>query len=320
MSVPFGSPPPAPQREASSGPDLSRILTLVVAGAGAIAYVLGFFDAAAGAEISGNTGFALLAAAVLGALRLLPKAPNTMYAAAPLSAYAALALLQGVIGGLAGGIVVVVLLVALVQFGAVAYLLLVENEVVAPPKQLKSQPSKPGESQSPHPPQRQHGQPHPGKPQPGQPQSGSFPQPPQWGAPAGGQPQQPGGAQPPQPAGGPPPWNPGGQPPQPGSWTPAAGGAPLPGSGGPASSGTGPQPRVQPGGPGPQSGPPSGNTGPQPSVGGSQPGGNQPSGNQAGGNQPGGNPQSGDAPGNSGTSQPGGTQGTRQMPHPGFGE
>ncbi|GAA2808203.1 DUF5336 domain-containing protein [Saccharopolyspora taberi] len=287
MSVPHGTPPPASSRPGSSGPDLNLILTLVIAGTGAVGYVLGFVDASA---VTSMSGFALITAAGLGALRLLPKAPNTLYAVAPLSVYAALGFLQQLVGGLSAGIMVVVLLVALVQAAAAVTALLIENDVVSP-SALTPKPS--------------------AEPRRENPDSGGFPAPPQWGPPSGPHPK--------------PGWNPPSGP-QPAGWNPPSGGAPAqpPQPAPPA------QPSQPPGGQNPGAQPLGGqNPGGQPQGGQAQ--GGQPQGGQAqGGQNPGGQPAQPSQPPQSGGpsqppsspppqgGQPGGSQGTRQMPHPGF--
>lgn len=205
MSVPHGAPHPAPKQPTppggkAGGHGLTFILTCAAGAAGVLGYLLGFFSPEASALIGGLPGFSLVAAAVLAGMRLLPKAPNTTYAAAPLAVYAALGLLQGVVGG-AGGLAVVILLLAVVQLVAVGAVLLSEAGAVALPE-LKSKSSSPASGPSPRPAQPQAGQfghpgpqgqpvqrPVPAPPQPPWGQNHTGPQPPVgWNPPSGGQP------------------------------------------------------------------------------------------------------------------------------------
>jgi hypothetical protein len=231
MSVPYGAPPSAPRNpapppgEPAGGSDQTFILTAVAAGLGPVAYLFGFFDAQASAVFAGLTGFCLIAASTFAGLRLVPAPtrtparPNTMLAAAPFSAFAALALAQGAVHGGPGVIAIIILLMAVVQLAAVAAVLLSEAGVVALPGGKKPTPDKGGGLGAPSAPARS------GHSAPG-PQGQPFPRPPQgggWNPPPGQVPpgQLPPGPAPAQPGA----WgnpHPGG--PQQGGWNPQSGG------------------------------------------------------------------------------------------------
>lgn len=331
MSVPYGAPHPAPQRpapppeESAGAKDPKSILVMVAAAIGPVAYLFGFFDGQASQVFTGLAGFCMIAASTLAGLRLLPKpsgatgnqpagsrAPDTLVAAAPLTAYSALALVQGVVHGGPGAVAIIILLLALAQVAAVAGVLLAEAGVVTLPG------SKSAKSAS-------------------FPQSGSFPRP---GQPGPSGPGQPGAGQPAGPGqqGGP------GHPSQPQPFGRPHQGQPAQGQLGgwsPQSGGSGQPSQSQPGGRAPQSGGPQ--TGGQQPVGWSgggfaappdgpsaQPGSSSYSG-QLGSpaapsspteqpSQPGRSEQQGQTaqPEQFGQfGEPGGPQGTQQMPHPG---
>lgn len=288
MSAPFPqSPRPAPER--SGGPlGLKEISALVAAGAGLIGYLIGFFNEVASVAIGSLAGFSLLLAAALAGLRFVPKTPDGLFAAAPLAAYATLALLQDVVGGGSGGIGVVLLLLALAQLGAVVGVLLIDGGIIDAP----SKPAQPAKPQFGQPgPFKQGGPGGPGRPG-GPGASGGPSGPGGHGGPGGS-----GGPGGPSGPGGPGAWSPAGQPGQPaqpghfgqpgGGWSPSSNPQPQQPGGWNPSSGGFPTP-IQPGQSASPSGQPSGQPGPS-----SQPG--QPS-------------QSGQASG---------PQGTQQMPHPG---
>ncbi len=294
MSNPYGAPPPnqpAPPHAGSPRPDtpgqddgteLSSVLPLVAAGAGLVAYVLGFFDQATSGLIVSTPGLAIVVAAGLAGLKVLPKMPDTLVAAGPLALYGTLAVLQSVLSGTAGGVGIVLLIMSLVQLAAVGALVLTGAGVVSsgprPGRSPSSQPPYPqGPGSGPFPPSgAQPGQ----QPMPqgyGQPSGPQFAQPqpaqPPWGPPQGGQPF-------------------GGQGHVPAGY-PSAPGQNAPGYGGPGASG-------QPFGAEAQSPSPSGGFSAAPGEGTQQV---SPSGPQAS---------------QSGPQQPvDGPEGTRQMPYPG---
>lgn len=220
MSQPSGaSPPPGASRQPVSpgndSPSLVARLPLVAAGAGLLAYLLAFFTAQSAAAFVGIPGFCLITAAALAGMRFLPKAPNTLYAAGPLAAAGALVLLQVVLRGGAGAMLIVIMIVALIQLGAVTGALLWEAGVVGTPSAGRPRPMPPPSNPS-HfrpppggwsPPSGGPGQPGPFPPPGGRPQGGPGPGPaqqPQF-PPSG--PQQQGGRNP-----GPPGGRQGGQP------------------------------------------------------------------------------------------------------------
>lgn len=219
MSAPY---PQQPQRE-SARPSFERkeILASAAAGAGGVGYLLGFFDESAGVALGSNAGFALIAAAVLAGLRFVPRTPNGLFAAAPLAAYAALAMLQQLLRGTAGGLGIVLVLAAVVQCAAVFAALLVDGGVLKLGGSAQPRPN----GQHPHPP-------HPGGPRgPGGPTGGPGGRfgaggPPNGGWSPQGKPAQGPPAHPGQPAPPNPPWA---QPQQPGSRPPSSDGVPVPG-------------------------------------------------------------------------------------------
>ncbi|WP_433870203.1 DUF5336 domain-containing protein [Saccharopolyspora sp. CA-218241] len=223
MSYP--PPPSGPKPAASSGlrKDLDGILLLVAAGAGVVGYLIGFFSDTAGVLVGGMTGFSSIVAAALAGIRLLPKAPDTLYWAAPLAAYGMLAHLQDLVRGASGGIVVVLLLLQIAQAGALVALLLFEQGLVKRPG-ARGEPGTtrvPASATGPHPwnsgPGSGQFAQQPGGPQTGPQQTGPQSGGPQQGGPPTGP--QPGGpqqgGQPPVPP--PPPWNQ-----QPGGWNPGS--------------------------------------------------------------------------------------------------
>lgn len=211
MPVPYGKP----RQSASGQPDLVTLLPLASAGAGLLAYLLAFLDAQAAVVFAGVPGFSIIAAAVAVGVRRLPKSPNTLYAAVPLAAAGALVLLQVVLRGGVDALVVVIMVLALIQLGAVAGALLLETGVVGMASASPSWPT-------------------PVSPKQGNP--GQF-RPPQggWSPPQQGGPAKPGPFAPP---GGhrapPPPGGPSAQGPVPPSGPPQGGWSP-PQTGGPAS-------------------------------------------------------------------------------------
>ncbi|TDC92858.1 cell surface protein [Saccharopolyspora aridisoli] len=284
---------PYPQQPNTDGGrrsfELREVLAMVAAGAGVVGYLLGFFDDGVGALMGSMAGFGLVASAVLAGLRFLPKTPDALFAAVPLAAYSALALLQDVLRNTASGLVSVLMVLALVQLAAVLGVLLVEGGVV-----------KAGDpASSPKP--KSHGQPFP---------QGPGPRGPGPGGPAG-----PGGARPGPGAPSGPGWSPQGQP-APGAqfggpppWNPASGGQPAqqqPGSRNPSSDGF---TTATPDSSGPQPNRPANQSGPTPQPGQQQNGqpAQQPPAQSA--QQPQSQPNS--------EQDSGGPQGTRQMPHPG---
>lgn len=228
MSTPFPAPPRSSAQDASA-PDASggrldprAMFALGAAAAGLLAYVLGFVDTSVASLITGLPGLCLIGAGVLAGTSVLPRTPNTLVAAVPAAAYAALALLQAAIVGMpgpsgtrsVGALVIVVLLLALVQLGTSVGALLIDAGIVADSFGSRSARANSGRTDFPRTDLRSSG-PHPAQPQsggfpaaPGQPQQaapfGPGPhvqsQPPQPGQPQPGYPQQPGG------------WNPGSGP------------------------------------------------------------------------------------------------------------
>ncbi|TDD82240.1 cell surface protein, partial [Saccharopolyspora karakumensis] len=225
---------PYPQQPNTDGGrpsfELKEVLAMVAAGAGVVGYLLGFFDDGVGALMGSMAGFGLVASAVLAGLRFLPKTPDALFAAVPLAAYSALALLQDVIRNTASGLVSVLMVLALAQLAAVLGVLLIEGGLVKIGGAS-------GPASGPQP--QSYGQPFPQGPGPRGPGAGG----PGGARPGPGGPSGPGwspqgqhapGAQ----FGGPPPWNPasGGQPvQQPGSRNPSSDGfaTPTPDSSGP---------------------------------------------------------------------------------------
>ncbi len=220
MSAPYGAPQQGPQAAApgqpaapgapgrqENGPDLQFLLSLVAAGAGLVGYVLGFFGGTASTLVLSLPGFSLIAAAVLAGIRVLPKVPDTLPLAVVFAAYSALGSLMNVARGSVEGLLIVLLLLAIVQLGAVVGVLLVQAGIIAD----SAGPSKAAPQSGPLPQAPYAQQPH-------QPQQ--QPQQPAWNRPQGAQP---GGWTPgvpgnqPQPAPAPP-----GQ--QPSAWSPSSGG------------------------------------------------------------------------------------------------
>ena len=321
MSAPYPQQSNADGRRGSF--ELREILALVAAGAGAVGYLLGFFDDGVGALMGSMAGFGLIASAALAGLRFAPKTPDALFVAVPLSAYAALALLQDVIRNTASGLVSILMVLALAQLGSVLAVLLIEGGVI------KS--GSPGPASGPHQQGQRFPQGQPGPRGPGGPggPGGARPGP-------GWSPQ--GQAAPGAKFGGPPPWNPasGGQPalqppaPQspPGGWNPSSDGFSAVNPDGPRpASQSGPL--QQPGQAQQQHNPQSGQqqSGQQQHSGAQQSGQPQQSGAQPHSGQPqqptaqgAPQPQSGQPSRqqpNSDQDKSGGPQGTRQMPHPG---
>ena len=286
---------PYPQQPNTDGGrrsfELKEVLAMVAAGAGVVGYLLGFFDDGVGALMGSMAGFGLVASAALAGLRFLPKTPDALFAAVPLAAYSALALLQDVIRNTASGLVSVLMVLALAQLAAVVGVLLLEGGVIKAGG--ASGPASSPKSQS-------YGQPFP---------QGPGPRGPGPGGPAG-----PGGARPgPGPSG--PGWGPQGQP-APGAqfggpppWNPASGGQPAqqPGSRNPSSDGFA---TPNPDSSGPQPSRPASQSGPI-----SQPG--QQQNGQAAPQPPAQPAQQPQTPQPKSEQDSGGPQGTRQMPHPG---
>jgi len=285
MSTPYGAPPPhrpnpgaarAEPPQAGGNNDLTSGLPLVAAVAGLVAYLLGFFDQATATLIAGPAGLAIVVAGALAALRRWPSLPNSPAGAAALAVYGTLAVLQSIVTGAAGGVAIVLLVMALVQVAALVGLALVEAGAVrrGPRRARAPKPGK-GTGSGPFPPL--------GGPQFGQ--AG----PPQFGQPVQQQPGNSGAVH-------------------------VGPGSAGPGSAGPGSAGPGNAAPGQPGQPwGP---PPGGYAGPPPGFAAppnqapnsGQP--NQPE-PQSGGHPAQGEPQSGGQP-----AAPDGPAGTRQMPHP----
>lgn len=183
MSVPFGGPQPAVPQPSTpgvpgAGPDLGFILGLVAAGLGLVIYACSFSDDAFGVA-SGLILPFFLGAGLLAGSVALPKAPKMLLPATLFSALGTLILLLAVVkNDDTSAIIVVILIAGLIQLGACAVALLMDNGLI------KMQPKAPAY----------------GQPGGWNPQSGSFPQQgygggqPQFG---GQQPQQ-FGQQPPQ--------------------------------------------------------------------------------------------------------------------------
>ena len=206
MSVPFGGsqpavPQPSTPGEQGAGPDLGFILGLVAAGLGLVIYACSFSDDAIGIANGLVLPF-FLAGGLLAGAGILPKAPKTLLPATVLVALGVLILLLAVVKSEAdtSAIIVVILIAGLLQLGACAVALLMDNGLI---KMTPKAPAygQPGgwNPQSGSFPQQGYGTPG-GQQQYGQqPQFGQQSQ--QYGgAPAGGQQpyggQQPGGQQP----------------------------------------------------------------------------------------------------------------------------
>ncbi|NYH78459.1 hypothetical protein FHR84_001784 [Actinopolyspora biskrensis] len=283
MPAPYPPPQqPAAAERAKFELDAKSILALATAALGLVSWFVGFFGSAANA-MTGVSGLAVIATAVLAGMWLLPRVPSSTVAMVPLAVYAALSMLQQVVlvgtsdvpGATSGASSIVLMLLVLLQAVAVVGLLLFEYRILTPPAAgggATQQVAHPG-------PAGQQGQPQQGG---WNPQSGPYPA--QPGAPQQGAPQQQGG------------WNP-----QSGGFVPGTGqGAAQPGQFGqpqPAQPQGQPQEYAQPG-----------SFAQQPYQGGQQnpyarpnPYEQQPSQEQQG--------QQGDPSG--------GPQGTQQMPHPG---
>ncbi|SFS42407.1 DUF5336 domain-containing protein [Saccharopolyspora flava] len=317
MSAPYPQQPSTGERRSF---ELKEVLVMVAGGAGAVGYLLGFFDDGVGALMGSMAGVGLISTAALAGMRFLPKTPDALFVGVPLTAYAALALLQDVIRNTASGLVPLLMVLALAQLAAVLGVLLIEGGVIKPG--AKPGGSHPGTGPQPYgrPPFSQ-GRPGPSRPGPGWNPQGQQPA----GQPAGQ-------------FGGQPPWNPaagGPSGPQPDGRNPSSDGfaAPNPDNSGPhqvrPTSGPLPQ-NGHPGSPA-QAQPGQGQGQPiqgqgQPGQGQGQPGQGQnaqPSQGQPGQGQPGqGQPGQGQNAQPQNQQQPkpdqdnGGPQGTRQMPHP----
>lgn len=137
MPVPYGT------SRQSGQLDRTTLLPLAAAGAGLLAYLLAFLDPQGALIFSGVPGFSIITAAVAIGLRMLPKAPNTLYAAVPLAAAGALVLLQLVFRGGVGGLMVVIMVLALLQLGAVVGALLLEAGVVGTASANQPRPAPP---------------------------------------------------------------------------------------------------------------------------------------------------------------------------------
>lgn len=202
---------PYPQQSNTGGGrrsfELREVLAMVAAGAGAVGYLLGFFDDGVGALMGSMAGVGLICSAALAGLRFVPKTPDALFVAVPLSVYAALALLQDVIRNTASGLVPVLMVLALAQLAAVVGVLLIEGGVVkagggpsGPKPKPHGQPPFPQGQPGPRGPGGPGGpggaRPGPGWSPQGQP-GAQFGGPPPWHPTSGGQPgQQPGGRNP----------------------------------------------------------------------------------------------------------------------------
>ncbi|QGK71435.1 hypothetical protein GIY23_19690 [Allosaccharopolyspora coralli] len=189
MSVPNGSsqrpapPPPAP----TARKDTRRLLTFAVPGTALLAYLLGFFDAGGAAALGGLPGLCLIGSGTLAGLTLLPGPVRfpAFTIAAPLSVFAALALLQIVMGGGATALVIVITVLAVAQLAGVAGVLLADAGAVKLPGAAPPAAQAPPRPQMPSP----MGQPRPGPPGP---DGHRPPPPPPWNNPRPAH--QPGGA------------------------------------------------------------------------------------------------------------------------------
>ncbi len=206
--------PPPPKATASGRFQLGtpEILLLAAFGGGILGYLIGLFNDMARTHFAGLTGAASLIAALLAGLRLAAAfgngtkgIPNVLYAAAPLSVYASLALVHALFDSGSVASTVVVLVLSAVQSAALVVLLLDELGITAVSGSGSSG------SQPPPPPFAPPGQSQQGSGwnQQGKPVPGHFGQPPAspqggWNPGSGGQPQAPGQGAPAHPAPAPP--------------------------------------------------------------------------------------------------------------------
>lgn len=191
--------PPPPKATASGRFQLGtgEILLLAAFGGGILGYLIGFFNDVARTHFAGLIGAASLLAALLAGLRLAAAfgngtkgVPNVLYAAAPLSVYASLALVHALFDSGSVASTVVVLVLSAAQSAALVVLLLDELGITAVSGSGSSG------SQPPPPPFAPPGQSQQGSgwaPQ-GKPVPGHFGQPPAspqggWNPGSGGQPQ-----------------------------------------------------------------------------------------------------------------------------------
>lgn len=225
MSAPFGAPQQGPQAAAPGqpaapggpgapgrqvdGPDLRFLLSLVAAAAGLVGYVLGFFGGPASSLLQSLSGFSFIAAAVLAGIRVLPKVPDMLPLTVVFAAYAALGSLMNMTKGSVDGLLIILLLLAVIQLGAVVGVLLMQAGIIA----ASGGTSKAAPPSGPLPQAPYAQQPH-------QPQQPAWNRPQGSGQAGGWGPGVPGNQ--PQPAPAPP-----GQ--QPGAWSPSSGGFAAPG-------------------------------------------------------------------------------------------
>lgn len=150
--------PPHARPAVPAGPDMRMILRLATAGLGLLAYIVSFFDGPLGEFFAGVPGLAVIGAATLVALTLLPKSPDTLLPAVPLTVYAALALLHNVVTAGGGAIGIVLMLLVFMQAAVVIAALLLDAGMIDIPVPKQSAPASP--------------QPNPLNQRPGPPQGG----------------------------------------------------------------------------------------------------------------------------------------------------
>ena len=199
MSAPYGQPPAAPQSGPSpsreGGLDLGGILALVALGLGLVIYFCCFSIEALG--ITALLLYFFLAAALLGAGTLLPKAPAVLFPAAVLATTGTLGVLNVVVLADPPSIVIVILILGLLQTAALVGAVLVDAGMIkskprstpfsgqqrgSPSGSFPAQPDLFAPGQYGQGPAGQYGPGQPG--QPGQPaQPGQYGQPPQQSPP-----------------------------------------------------------------------------------------------------------------------------------------
>lgn len=126
MSLPFGAPQQVPQQPGTppdGARDVRSKLLLAAAGLGVLAYFLGLF-AGNGFPLDGVAGFGVVTAGVLAAIGCLPKMPNVVIAATPLSVYGALTLAAEMIKTGVSALPLLLALAAILQAVALVVILL----------------------------------------------------------------------------------------------------------------------------------------------------------------------------------------------------
>lgn len=131
MSAPHPPPARPAAAPAGSGSGLGHVdvLALVAAGAGLVGYAIGFFSGSVASLMLSPSGLALIVAAALAGLRFAPGTPGCLFAAAPLAIYAVLSPLQMLVSE-GDGSLIALLVVALVQAGALVAALLLDGGII----------------------------------------------------------------------------------------------------------------------------------------------------------------------------------------------